>query len=187
MNKNITRGLAFVAITGGLSLLGATAANAIDLPDLFRGTVQPATAFAPAVAPNPPAARVFFAANRFNPPGSAFAPTPTPPCISSFDAILYALGAESGNAAYDLSASGDDSYVVKTGQRVQAIRAAGGRIVVDTGLRADIAPPPPQPPALLPPQAAPLANVFLGAQPTSSLYLTGQSPVNFKVGSSVCR
>jgi hypothetical protein len=34
MNKNITRGFALVAITGGLTLLGVTAANAVDLPDL---------------------------------------------------------------------------------------------------------------------------------------------------------
>jgi hypothetical protein len=34
MNKNIVRGLALVAITGGFSILGITAANAIDLPDL---------------------------------------------------------------------------------------------------------------------------------------------------------
>jgi hypothetical protein len=163
----------------------ATTLFAIDLPDQFRGTVQPATAFAPAVGTNPPAARVFFAANRFNPPGSANAPQPTPPCISSFDAILFALGAESGNAAYDLSASGDDRFAVKTGQRVQAIRASGGRLVVDTGLQADIAPPPPQPPVALPPQPAPLANVFLGAQPGTPLFT--QSPASFKVGSSVCR
>lgn len=34
MNKNIARGLALAALTGGFSILGATAANAIDLPDL---------------------------------------------------------------------------------------------------------------------------------------------------------
>ncbi len=34
MNKNTTRGLALVVITGGLSFLGVTAANAVDLPDL---------------------------------------------------------------------------------------------------------------------------------------------------------
>ena len=34
MNKNITRGIALVAVTGGLTLLGVTAANAVDLPDL---------------------------------------------------------------------------------------------------------------------------------------------------------
>ena len=34
MNKNITRGLALAAITGGLSILGVTAANAVDLPDI---------------------------------------------------------------------------------------------------------------------------------------------------------
>ena len=38
MNRNITRGLALVAITGGFSLLGVTAANAVDLPDLGGGS-----------------------------------------------------------------------------------------------------------------------------------------------------
>lgn len=37
MNKSITRGLALAAVTGGLTLLGVTAANAIDLPDLGGG------------------------------------------------------------------------------------------------------------------------------------------------------
>ena len=38
MNRNITRGLALAALTGGFTILGATAANAIDLPDLGGGT-----------------------------------------------------------------------------------------------------------------------------------------------------
>jgi hypothetical protein len=38
MNKNLTRGLALVAITGGFSFLGVTAANAVDLPDLGGGS-----------------------------------------------------------------------------------------------------------------------------------------------------
>ncbi len=37
MNRNITRGLALAALTGGFTILGATAANAIDLPDLGGG------------------------------------------------------------------------------------------------------------------------------------------------------
>jgi hypothetical protein len=135
-------------------------------------------------AVTPPNARVFFAGNRFNLPGSAFAPTP-PPCVSSFDALIAAVGAESGNAAYDLSSTGDDRFATKTGQRVQAIRVAGGRLVVDTGLSADIAPPPPQPPIALAPQPAVQANVLMGAQPGSTIAL--QAPVMFKVGSSVCR
>ena len=38
MNRNITRGLALAALTSGFTILGATAANAIDLPDLGGGT-----------------------------------------------------------------------------------------------------------------------------------------------------
>ncbi|HET9316253.1 MAG TPA: hypothetical protein VFQ51_11735, partial [Vicinamibacteria bacterium] len=55
--------------------------------DRFRGTAQPATAFT-----DDDLGRVFFVGTRFNPPGSTFAPPP-PPCRSSFDSILFALGA----------------------------------------------------------------------------------------------
>ena len=60
----------------------------IDFPNLFRGSVQPATAFNDA---SPPLGRVFFGGNRFNLPDSPFAPQPQPPCRSSFDAILFAV------------------------------------------------------------------------------------------------
>jgi hypothetical protein len=154
----------------------------LDFPNGFRGNVQPATAF---TAANPPLGRVFFAGNRFNLPGTAFAPTP-PPCVSSFDAIIFAVGAESGNAAYDLN-SADGRSTTKIGQRVQAIRVAQGRLVVDTGLSADIAPPPPAPPNILPPAAAPLGNVLYG--PPIGSTLAAQYPVsmNFKTSSSVCK
>ena len=157
----------------------------LDFPNGFRGTVQPATAF---TGSDPPLGRVFFAGNRFNLPATANAPTP-PPCVSSFDAILFAVGAESGNAAYDLNSS-DGRSVTKIGQRVQAVRVAQGRLVVDTGLSADIAPPPPAPPVILPAAAAPLGNVLYGASPTSPLwgqYQAGQFSMNFKTSSSVCK
>ena len=67
----------------------------------FRGTVQPATLF---TAATPPLGRVFFGGTRFNPPNSTFAPpsctglscNPVVPCRSSFDSVVYALGAKSG-------------------------------------------------------------------------------------------
>jgi hypothetical protein len=154
----------------------------IDLPDGFRGNVQPATAFNDAT---PPAARVFFAGTRFNLPGSANAPAP-PPCRSSFDSILAAVGAETGNAAYDLNASGDDRFVQITNQRIQAVRVAGGRLVIDTGLGAQVAPPPPAPPTTQPPAPSLFANVSVGAFNTDGTpRIVGLVP--YKMGSSVCR
>jgi hypothetical protein len=155
----------------------------IDFPNLFRGTVQPATAFNDA---SPPAGRVFFGGNRFNLPDSQFAPTPRPPCRSSFDAILFAVGAESGNAAYDLNSSGDQRSITLTGQRLQAVRVAGGRLVLDTGLNASTAPPPPAPPIAAAAQPQALADIFFGPQPGASALLTA-NPVQYKQGSSVCR
>jgi hypothetical protein len=155
----------------------------IDFPNLFRGNVQPATAFNDA---SPPAGRVFFGGNRFNLPDSEFAPTPRPPCRSSFDAILFAVGAESGNAAYDLNSSGDDRSITLTNQRVQAVRVAGGRLVLDTGLNANTAPPPPAPPIAAAAQPQALADIFFGPQPGASALLTA-NPVQYKQGSSVCR
>jgi hypothetical protein len=155
----------------------------IDFPNLFRGTVQPATAFNDA---SPPAGRVFFGGNRFNLPDSAFAPTPRPPCRSSFDAILFAVGAESGNAAYDLNSTGDDRSITLTSQRLQAVRVAGGRLVLDTGLNASTAPPPPAPPIAAAAQPQALADIFFGPQPGASALLAA-NPVQYKLGSSVCR
>jgi hypothetical protein len=149
-----------------------------DFPDGFRGNVAPATAFNDQT---PPLGRVFFVGNKFNPIDAT-----ATSCVSSFDAILFALGAESGNAAYDLNASGQDLSVTKTGQRIQAVRVAGGRLVLDTGLQADIAPPPPAPPVPAPPAPALNSDVFFGPQQTATA-LYGQSPVVYKLGSSVCR
>jgi hypothetical protein len=155
---------------------------AIDLPDGFRGNVQPATAFSNS---DPPAGRVFFAATRFNLPGTPNAPAP-PPCRSSFDSLLVALGAESGLAAYDLSSGGDDRFLQVTGQRIQAVRVAGGRLVVDMGLGAQNPPPPPAPPSTPPPVQNPLQNVWMGAlNPDGSVKIAGLIP--YKLGSAVCR
>ncbi|HVR72198.1 MAG TPA: hypothetical protein VMT87_15245 [Vicinamibacteria bacterium] len=160
----------------------ATVLFTMDLPDGFRGNVQPATAFTDTT---PPAARVFFAATRFNLPNTPNAPAP-PPCRSSFDSIIVALGAESGNAAYDLNASGDDRFAEIVGQRVQAVRVAGGRLVADMGLGAQTPPPPPAPPVVQPPAPSPLANVMMGAyNPDGTPRIVGLIP--FKTGSAVCR
>lgn len=88
----------------------------------FRGTVQP-TAFLS--SNTPPLGRVFFAGTRFNPPaplGLPFAPPPEP-CKSSFDSIVYALGAKTGDAAFDLNAdpNADDAYVILDNSKLVGI------------------------------------------------------------------
>jgi hypothetical protein len=152
---------------------------ALDFPDGFRGNVQPATAFN---TDSPPLGRVFFVGNKFNPITST-----STSCTSSFDAIFFAVGADTGSAAYDLNATGSDLSITKTGQRVSSVRvAAGGQLVLDTGLQADIAPPPPAPPQILAPAPALNAEVFFGPQQNAT-GLVAQSPVVYKLGSSVCR
>jgi hypothetical protein len=162
----------------------------IPFPDGFRGTVQPATAFADPTPLDPTSgdevARVFFAGTRFNPLNSPNAPPP-PPCRSSFDSILFAVAAESGGAAYDLNATGDDRSIQLNQQRIQAVRAHGGRLVVDTGLSAQNAPPPPAPPIANPGTEDPTPNVLVGGplNPDGTQRIPGL--VTFKINSSVCR
>ena len=84
------------------------------------------------LAATPYVGRVFFAGTRFNPPypvGAPFAPppctglgcNPVVPCRSSFDSIVFALGAKSGDAAFDLNATGDDSYVVFDNSKIAGL------------------------------------------------------------------
>ncbi len=121
----------------------------------FRGTIQPATAFGGANG------RVFFGGTRFNEPGTPFAPPP-PPCRSSFDSVIFALGAETGGAAYDLNTSGDDSFLVFSNSRKTAIQVikepsppgtnqpGRGRLVIDEGLMGSGSVMPPPPPGVQP-------------------------------------
>jgi hypothetical protein len=151
--------------------------------------VQPATAFNPdpdPLVPNDESARVFFAGTRFNPPATPNAPAP-PPCVSSFDSVLFAVGAESGGAAYDLNAAGDDRSIQIAGQRIQAVRVSDGKLVIDTGLRANNPPPPPAPPLVYPPAPNPVGNVLMGPplNPDGTSRIPGL--VTYKVNSSVCR
>jgi hypothetical protein len=162
----------------------ATLLFSIDLPQGYRGTTQPATAFGDVAGT---LGRVFFAGTRFNLPGTANAPAP-PPCRSSFDSIVFAVAAQTGDAAYDLnSGTADDRYAEIDEQRVQAVRVAGGRLVIDTGLGAQQAPPPPAPPQPQPPAPSQFANIFTGSfDPVTGLArVTGLVP--YKMGSSVCR
>ena len=100
---------------------------------VFRGTVQPAAAFECSVdlgrtVLHAAIGRVFFAGTRLSLPNTRFAPiTPLAcgsgvyPCRSQFDSIIYALGAETGLAAYDLNAAGDDAYRIFRDSRIAAI------------------------------------------------------------------
>ena len=117
---------------------------------VFRGTVQPTTAF---TSDTPARSVAFFAGTRFNPPLSAFAPVPPPyPCRSSFDSILYSLGARYGQAAYDLNSAGDDAYSIYRDSRVVALttqadpnQGTGSSLNKDEGLMAAGTPPAPPP------------------------------------------
>jgi hypothetical protein len=155
-----------------------------SFPDGFRGNVAPATAFTNDV---PPLGRVFFVGNKFNPIQST-----ATSCVSSFDSTLFALGAESGNAAYDLNATGSDLSITLTGQKVMSVNVTGGNLVVDRGLLAQNPPPPPAPPVPAPPAPALNADVFFGPQPNATGVsgigtLVGSNPVTYRLGSSVCR
>lgn len=161
----------------------------------YRGNVQPAASFTltPDGSGNftlPANPVVFYAGVRFNPP------VPPPPCVSSFDSILLALRgsntptASAGDAAFDLRATGDDSYIEIIGSRVNAIRVSPneGNLVIDQGLNAQIPPPPPgvpQPPVVTSSSSS-LVNYGLvpGTQAYADLAAT---TVPFRIGSSVCR
>jgi hypothetical protein len=126
---------------------GATMVFTEPFPDRYRGTVQPTTIFN-----QNGQGRVFFAGTKFNPIGGAV-------CVSSFDSVIFALGVETGQAAYDLT-SADDKSVTMTGRRVMALSTAFGHLVVDQGLGADTAPPPPRK-AEREPTIGGSANVFI--------------------------
>lgn len=113
----------------------------------FRGTAQPATAFNATGL-----GRVFFIGTKFTDRNVAGGD-----CASRFDSVLFALGAVSGGAVYDLDSSGSvtssDKSVLISG-KVNAIRGSLGQIVVDKGevstlaggVQAPPAPPPPSAP-----------------------------------------
>jgi len=150
-----------------------------QLPEsVFRGDVQPATAFDNANGVQ--RGVVFFAGNRLNLPNSAFAP-PTPfkyctgqyPCRSSYDSIVYALGASSGQAAYNLGGS-DGAYQIFYNSRTGSIGiladpdpAHGGSVVVrdETLIKAGVPVPAPPQPGIPPHSRTATNNVLPYAPP----------------------
>jgi len=152
----------------------------------YRGTVQPATAFAGTALPPTPV--VFYAGVKFNPP------LPPPPCASRFDSIIVALRGISTVAgvpeeAFDLKATGDDSFIEMLGTKINAIRVSGeGNLVIDQGLNAQNAPPPP---GVAPPSETTSTSsslVTVGLAPGSDAFKAlSATTVPYRVGSSVCR
>ena len=93
----------------------------------FRGTVQPATAYSDdrARAAGDGRARVLRRHALQRARTRPFAPPVPPfPCRSSFDSILYALGAQSGLAAYNLAFG--NAYQIFQDSRIVAALDAGG-------------------------------------------------------------
>ena len=150
----------------------------------FRGTVQPATAYSETASTGTAVVgRVFIGGTRFNGPNSIFAPPVPPfPCRSSFDSILYALGAQSGLAAYNLAYG---TYQIFQDSRIVAIstQAAPGASLLakDEGLSKTGQPVQPPPPMGLSPSTQATQNIIM-APPT-----VGQPTAMVRFGSTVCQ
>ena len=131
--------------------------DSLEFPTPFRGSSQPATFFNELGN-----GRVVFAGTRFNPPNET--------CLSSFDTIIFALGAETGDAAFNFGTGLEPSKIFEDIK--DDIRGAGGQVIIsDSGSRT-------RPPA--PPTPGP------GPQPY------GEEPpkvvtTNKAVGSPICR
>lgn len=131
----------------------------IDYPDIFRGAAPPLTVFSQDPITKDVFGRVFFVGVRYNVPGVT--------CVSSFDAILFALGAETGANVYDFD--GDnvaDPSTIITGKKPSNIEVKGGRIVIGEQGRLGAAPSPPPPDAV--PTPAPPAPAYVNTVAVSS-------------------
>ena len=163
--------------------LPAAAAGLFVIPfqDQFRGTVQPSTAYSDTTAG---AGRVFFGGTRFNAPNGTYAPPVPPfPCRSSFDSILYALGAQSGLAAYDLAYG--NAYQIFQDSRIVAISTQASPkasvLAKDEGLSKTGSPVTPPPPMGLSPSQQATQNI-IQSPPAAGVV---QPTVRF--GSTVCQ
>ena len=156
-----------------------------SFPTEYRGTVQPASAFAGSTTPPTPVA--FFAGIKYD--------NTTIPCVPYFNSILFALKGitpptpDTPEAAFDLKATGDDAFIELTGAKIQAIRVSGeGSLVIDQGLSAQNVPPPPgvPVPSVPIPGSSGLVRQGLtpGTQDYKDLVATTQP---YRVGSSVCK
>jgi hypothetical protein len=168
---------------------------------VFRGTVQPTSSVECTVPLTGSKCngeilqRVFYGGTRLSPPATKFAP-PTPlacgsgeyPCRSQFDSIIYALGVKTGQAAYDLNASGDDAYRIFRDSRIVAISfqadpdpgRGGSRFTADEGLMKGTPPKAPPPPGVPPTATTATASVVMRREP-------GQPAPAVQYGSTVCQ
>ncbi len=123
-----------------------------DLPERFRGTVQPLVVNS---CNSTSKQFVFYAGTQFTP---AVASTN---CASAFDSIFYALDAGSGIAAFNLNPVGASTqeYAIWRNQKVTNIRGSGNKVTLDVGIDAGNPPSPPAPPAPRAPFAVPAVNV----------------------------
>jgi hypothetical protein len=154
----------------------------IDFQPGFRGTVQPATAYSDTTGASGQG-RVFFGGTRFNAPNTTYAPPVPPfPCRSSFDSILYALGAESGLAAYDLAYG--NNYQIFQDSRIVAVSTqaapGGSTLAKDEGLSKVGQPIQPPPPMGLSPTTQSTQNVIPVSGP-------GLPQPTVRFGSTVCQ
>jgi hypothetical protein len=151
-----------------------------DLGTNFRGTVQPSVVYSDTlVTGNSPAGRVFFGGTRFNPVGSQFAPTDEP-CRSSFDSVVFALGVETGLAAYDFGPSR-----LFQNSRIAAITTAGSpagsKLIIDEGLVKSGQPIPP------PPAMGTTPSKITASSNVVPLQRPGQPLTTVRFGSTVCQ
>lgn len=154
-----------------------------DFEPNYRGTVQPASAFAGSALPPTPV--VFYGGTKFT----------SAECVGRFDSILIALkgivavpGAPP-DAAFDLKATGDDAFIELTGKKINALRVSGeGNLVVDQGLNAENAPPPPGVPVQSETISSSSSLVSVGLTPGTQAYKDlSATTVPYRIGSSVCR
>ncbi len=154
-----------------------------DFETNYRGTTQPASAFAGTALPPTPV--VFYGGVKFT----------SAECVGHFDSILVALKgvvAVAGappDAAFDLRATGDDAFIEFTGKKITNIRVSGeGSLVIDQGLNAENAPPPPGVPVASETISSSSSLVSIGLVPGSQAYKDlSATTVPYRIGSSVCR
>ena len=139
----------------------------------YRGTVQPTVTFN-----SQRLGRVFFAGNQFTPAGTS--------CLSRLDAILFALSARDGVAAFDLNAEGQDEYYIIPNQvvlQLDLVRVPpeSGRLNISQAIPCDPSTDPAKctdPPATVKPPK----NTSIAPAVRSDVY-----PLEMKFASAVCR
>ncbi|HEY8148769.1 MAG TPA: hypothetical protein VIK51_07665, partial [Vicinamibacteria bacterium] len=129
----------------------------------YRGTTQPATAFNASQL-----GRTFFVGTKLTDVAAS--------CKGRFDSVIFAVGAVSGNAVFDLDGTGgitDSDRAARVSGKVNALRGALGQIVLDKG---DLGATSPQ----APPPPAPVSSVNEGSSGEVLI-------LRVKAGSPVCR